>query len=105
MRCRAVTAPGCPGPLEGPTCREAQRTRQKTFEEKKAVLLPEWNRLVSIARAASSAAMREQLRVRGFPLSMELSPRRSARAGARSRCRRTQGKVEGLFTRGQPGWS
>jgi hypothetical protein len=44
----------------------AAQARPKTVEEKKAILLAERNRIVSIARAASSAGMREQLRVRSF---------------------------------------
>ena len=44
----------------------ACRTRPKTVEEKNAVLRAERNRIVSVARAASSAGMREQLRVRSF---------------------------------------
>jgi hypothetical protein len=42
------------------------RTRPKTVEEKVAIVVAERSRIVSIARAASSAGMREQLRVRSF---------------------------------------
>ncbi len=57
--------------VDGPVPEAAQspgasRTRPKTVEEKKAIVLDEQNRIVSIARAASSAGMREQLRVRSF---------------------------------------